>query len=144
MTGIASKMRAAGYRTHMTGKWDAGMATWDHTPMGRGYESFFGYFQHANDYYEQTVYSAVPGSEGGCDTGVDLWENEGPAHGRNGTAYEEELFTANTLAILEAHDPAEPLFLFHAFHVVHTPLQVPADMFHTFDFMGKQGPDSHN
>jgi arylsulfatase I/J len=127
MTGIASKMRAAGYRTHMTGKWDAGMATWDHTPMGRGYESFFGYYQHANDYYEQTVYSAVPGSEGGCDSGVDLWDTAGPAYGRNGTAYEEELFTSNTLAILEAHDPAEPLFLFHSFHIVHTPLQVPEE-----------------
>ena len=35
MTGIAEKMKSAGYKTHMTGKWDAGMATWRHTPMGR-------------------------------------------------------------------------------------------------------------
>lgn len=48
MTGIAEKLRGAGYRTHMTGKWDAGMATWEHTPMGRGYETFFGYYHHAN------------------------------------------------------------------------------------------------
>merc|ERR1712070_448803 len=102
-------------------------ATWDHTPMGRGYESFFGYFQHANDYYEQTVYSAIQDSAGGCNVGVDLWDTEGQAYGRNGTTYEEELFTANSLAILEAHNPAEPLFLFHAFHIVHTPLQVPED-----------------
>ena len=27
MTGVAEKMRTAGYRTAMTGKWDAGMAT---------------------------------------------------------------------------------------------------------------------
>lgn len=26
----------------------AGFATYDHTPMGRGYETFFGYFHHAN------------------------------------------------------------------------------------------------
>ncbi len=33
----------------VAGKWDAGMATWEHTPLGRGYETFFGYFHHAND-----------------------------------------------------------------------------------------------
>ena len=32
MTGVAEKMHAAGYRTAMTGKWDAGMAT----PQVRG------------------------------------------------------------------------------------------------------------
>ena len=36
MTGIATKMAAGGYRTHFVGKWDAGMASLDHTPRGRG------------------------------------------------------------------------------------------------------------
>ena len=38
MTTIAHKMKAAGYRTHFIGKWDAGMATPTHTPQGRGYD----------------------------------------------------------------------------------------------------------
>lgn len=42
MTGIASKLKAAGYMTHQVGKWDAGMATWDHTPHGRGYDTSLG------------------------------------------------------------------------------------------------------
>ena len=37
MTGVATKLRAGGYATHFVGKWDAGMATPDHTPRGRGY-----------------------------------------------------------------------------------------------------------
>jgi hypothetical protein len=28
-------MKEAGYTTHQVGKWDAGMATLDHTPKGR-------------------------------------------------------------------------------------------------------------
>ena len=44
MTGLASKMKEAGYATHQVGKWDAGMATPDHIPMGRGFDSSFGYF----------------------------------------------------------------------------------------------------
>ena len=52
-TGIASKLKEAGYRTAMVGKWDAGMATLEQTPYGRGYDEWFGYFQHANDYWEK-------------------------------------------------------------------------------------------
>ncbi|CAE8635175.1 unnamed protein product [Polarella glacialis] len=134
MTGVAEKLRAAGYRTHMTGKWDAGMATWEHTPMGRGYETFFGYYHHANDYWTQRLSdSDLHGDI--CGNLVDLWNTTGPARDRNGTAYVEELFTENTLGIIERHDPAEPLFLFHSFHLVHTPLQVPASWEQEFGFL---------
>lgn len=51
MTGIAEKMKLGGYATHFAGKWDAGMATQQHTPQGRGYDSSLNYFQHANDYW---------------------------------------------------------------------------------------------
>lgn len=55
MTGLGHKMRAGGYATHMVGKWDAGMATPAHTPEGRGYDSFFGFFQHASDYWSYST-----------------------------------------------------------------------------------------
>lgn len=132
MTGIAEKMRKGGYRTHATGKWDAGMATWDHTPMGRGYETWLGYYHHANDYWTQEVVSAGPVS---CGPLVDLWNTTGPARHLNGTAYEEEIFTANTLDVLDRHNPKEPLFLFHAFHQIHTPLELPEGWLKQFSFL---------
>ena len=55
MTGIAHVMREAGYQTHIAGKWDAGMATPDHTPAGRGYDTSLIYFHHANDYWTFAV-----------------------------------------------------------------------------------------
>ncbi|CAE7881312.1 ARSB, partial [Symbiodinium necroappetens] len=55
MTGLAEKMQDAGYRTHLVGKWDAGMATPLHTPLGKGYDSWLGYFQHANDYWQESM-----------------------------------------------------------------------------------------
>lgn len=39
MTGLATKLKGGGYATHQVGKWDAGMATPDHTPMGRGFDT---------------------------------------------------------------------------------------------------------
>ena len=50
MTCVAEKLKLAGYATHAVGKWDVGMATPRHTPWGRGYDSFLGYFHHANGY----------------------------------------------------------------------------------------------
>ena len=49
MTGLGDLMRRGGYKTHFAGKWDAGMATFDHTPRGRGYDSALSYFHHMND-----------------------------------------------------------------------------------------------
>ena len=67
VTTIAEKLKGAGYKAHAVGKvrstrhrtapywykltcaqWDAGMATLRHTPAGRGYESWLGYFGHCN------------------------------------------------------------------------------------------------
>jgi len=139
MTGIAERLKEAGYSTHMTGKWDAGMATWEHTPMGRGYDSFLGYYHHANDYYTQKLGAASTGVKDVCGVKgidlVDLWCDQGPANTQNGTVYEEELFRDNTLEIISAHNESEPLFLFHSFHLIHTPLEVPESYEKKFSFL---------
>lgn len=55
MTGIAAKLKTAGYTTAAFGKWDAGMATPEHTPRGRGYDHSLIYFHHANDYWAMST-----------------------------------------------------------------------------------------
>jgi arylsulfatase I/J len=45
-TGLGAVMKKGGYKTHFAGKWDCGMATPDHTPMGRGYDESLIYFHH--------------------------------------------------------------------------------------------------
>ena len=136
MTGIATKMKEGGYVTHQVGKWDAGMATTDHTPQGRGFSTSFGYFHHANDYYTEKT--------GACEydkkhyTPVDLWNTDKPAAGMNGTGpdnYEEGLFEQHLMTIVEQHDPSQPLFLYYAPHIVHTPLQVPQAYLDKFSFI---------
>eukprot|EP00937_MAST-01D_sp_MAST-1D-sp2_P000373 g373.t1 len=144
MTGIATKMRAAGYKTHQVGKWDAGMATFDHTPQGRGYDTSFGYFHHANDYWtEQTGHCRD--SAGKARDPVDLWDTDHGASTQNGTtaaqpkgsveAYEEYKFEQHVLSIIEQHDPKDPLFLNYDMHIVHEPLEVPDVFLQKFDFI---------
>lgn len=136
MTGLGEKMRAGGYATAMTGKWDAGMATPRHSPHGRGYDTWLGYFHHANDYWSERLPLRATGTIDVCaNRFVDLWEDGGPAASRNGTAYEEELFTAHTLDVICGHNASVPLFLVHAFHITHTPLQVPKPYLDRFAFI---------
>ena len=132
MTGIGEKMKLAGYATHQVGKWDAGMATPDHTPAGRGFQTSLGYFHHANDYFTE--------QENNCDGTaiVDLWNTDKPAAGLNGTGpgnYEEGLFKSAVLNIINNHNPSTPLFLYYAPHIVHTPLQVPNSYLTKFSFI---------
>ena len=72
MTGIAAKLAAVGYATAMFGKWDAGMATPDHTPRGRGYQRALTYFHHLNDQWSMTVWQKACPSSNGSVPIVDL------------------------------------------------------------------------
>ena len=135
MTCIASKMQSGGYQTHIVGKWDVGMATFDHTPTGRGYNTSLIYFEHDNDYWTQLQMNS------GCLQSqpdiIDLWKNNKPAYKLNGTIYEEYLF-ANTVydLINEFNKTVEnqPFFMVYAPHIAHNPLQVPKNILKKFNF----------
>ena len=129
MTVIAEKMKEAGYATHFVGKWDVGIATPDHTPKGRGFDTSLGYFSHDNDYWDEFVDFC------GNTKVKDLWENNGPANTLNETQYEEGLFRDRILDVVINHDKSTPLFLYYAPHLIHTPLQVPKHFLDQFSFI---------
>ena len=119
MTGLAELMGRGGYKTHLVGKWDAGMATPAHTPRGRGYGTTLCYFRHQNDYWSFEY--------GKCDGKPvrDLWASsdapagggEGPALSllnkpgcsdarQSGCVYEELLFERRVSKLLREHGAA--------------------------------------
>jgi len=139
MTGMAEHMTAAGWETHLVGKWDAGMATPRHSPRGRGYKNWLGYWHHANDYWSfneeschmkpvKDLWRANGTLEGpardlqNCKTCSQA--NQSPGDGR--CQYEEALLGDEVRSIIRDHNQSTPLFLFWAMHLVHMPLQVPA------------------
>ena len=153
------------------------MATPAHTPSGRGYDTFLGYFQHANGYWDKQGHIESTGKEksllpltsllltrpplslvsvGNVDLCLnrftDLFmENETYRGGvldsgyldsscsgsddEDPACYEEHIFKSRTLEILDEHDPSSPLFLFHSFHLLHTPLNVPNSYLEKVDAM---------
>lgn len=106
------------------------MATWAHTPHGRGFDTSLVYFHHCNDYWSRTVSNATDGFCSPDSAMVDFWNGTGPAllPLGQGSVYEEHLLVSEAERVITTHGrdmPAVPLFLYYASHVPHTPMQVP-------------------
>ena len=48
---FSAARRGGRYKTYAIGKWDIGHASWAHTPMFRGFDSYVGYYGASEDYF---------------------------------------------------------------------------------------------
>ena len=115
---------AANYSTHLVGKWHLGANTRAATPVGRGFDTAFGYWSGAEDYQIHSVTAA--GGRSIYDMQDDLIADVA-ANGSFSTA----VFAARAEAIIAAQGAAganaPPLLLYLAWQNVHWPLEAPAD-----------------
>jgi arylsulfatase A-like enzyme len=103
---IADRLKAAGYKTALVGKWHLGNGE-KFRPNQRGFDEFFGFLGGAHDYFKQ---GAGPNSL--------LRNNEPiPAEGYLTDALERE-----AVAFIDRNTKS-PFFLYLAFNAVHTPMQ---------------------
>lgn len=68
-------MQDLGYSVHGIGKWHLGHCSWSHTPLSRGFDSFYGYFNGATDYYTKKLGSLESGQ--GFDFRYDTKDSKG-------------------------------------------------------------------
>jgi arylsulfatase B len=137
MTTVAEILKAQGYATAASGKWDCGSNTPDHIPAGRGYDTSLVYLGHLNEYWTNAAQVQCSPATEYPQNMVDLWDGDKPAWGLNnsqscsqanqapGCVYEDELFAQRVLDTINAHDPTTPLYIFWAPHTVHGPLEAP-------------------
>lgn len=113
---LPEAFREAGYQTALVGKWHlGGRDDPAYLPRGRGFDHFYGFLGGSIDAYTHR------GERGRLD-----WQRNGAVLEEEG--YSTELLAAEASGWLRARDPARPFLLVVAFHVVHTPVRVPAHL----------------
>lgn len=119
---VARRLKDAGYRTGMVGKWHLGAAAPFH-PLKRGFDYFYGFLGGGHDYFE-------------VDTTTQLHENYKAALDHNGSpatfdGYLTEVLTDRAIEFIN-EDRETPYFLYVAYNAPHGPLQAPAEVIARF------------
>ncbi|XP_053394849.1 arylsulfatase B-like [Mercenaria mercenaria] len=112
MKFFPEKLQKLGYSTHMAGKWHLGFCNWDCTPTNRGFDSFLGYYNGQEDYYNKTILN-----------GIDFHDNKEPIPEDN--RYSAFVYADRAKSVIKNHNKTKPLFLYLPFQSVHIPIQVP-------------------
>ena len=108
-TTLADRLKAAGYKTGMVGKWHLGYTEKYH-PNKRGFDEFFGFLGGARSFFP--IEGNVPAGGRMYRNGEVLPENE---------PYTTDTFAREATAFIDRHAKDE-WFLYLTFNAVHTPL----------------------
>ncbi len=100
-TTMADRLKAAGYRTGLVGKWHLG--TGERHPQKRGFDEFFGFLGGAHDYFNPM--GVLRGTEAAGDK-----------------TYLTDALAREAVAFIDRNKD-KPFFLYLAFNAVHTPMQ---------------------
>ena len=103
---MGDRLRAAGYRTALFGKWHLGTAAQLH-PMERGFDEFFGFLGGDHSYFE-----ARPANDG------PVFDGRNPA---DQMGYLTDELADRAVNFIE-RQRSRPFFLYLAFNAVHTPM----------------------
>ena len=106
---------------------------YDHTPLGRGFESFYRYFSHANDYYTKESTEITFSYNDEVFRPIDFWEDDHPLPVN--PRYEEYLFKNRIKLIIRDHNPQVPLFLYYGSRFAHKPMLIPRKYLDKFAFV---------
>jgi arylsulfatase/uncharacterized sulfatase len=122
---IATRLKRAGYRTYMTGKWHLGQGDGD-LPNAHGFDRSFALDASGADHWEQKpylpYYRTAP------------WFEDGAAATLPADFYSSTFIVDKMLDYLSADGhSAQPFFAYVAFLAVHIPVQAPAEYTARYD-----------
>ncbi|KAK4887227.1 hypothetical protein RN001_003498 [Aquatica leii] len=109
-------MKDLGYNTHLIGKWNLGYAHWNDTPIYRGFDYHFGFYNTHVSYYDYLTTWKINDK---TYTGFDLRQNTQPAWEFAGK-YATDVFTNHAINTIHSHDHNKPLFMVMSHLAVHS------------------------
>jgi len=114
---FAEVTKEMGYDNYYVGRWGVGYASWDYTPLGRGWDKFMGYFGPEGGYYNHSTIHF-----GDWAYVYDFWDQDEPYLDANMT-YSEDIFYQKTISFLEEADSiGKPFTLTYAAQTAHAPV----------------------
>ena len=108
---LPQALKQAGYQTAIVGKWHLGHIDRKYWPSQRGFDYSYGPLIGEIDHFAHTSH------------GVTDWYRNNKLVKEAG--YDTQLFGADAVRLINAHDTKSPLFLYLAFTAPHTPYQAP-------------------
>lgn len=127
-------LKDLGYETHIVGKWHLGYARKEYTPTYRGFDSFYGFYNGEEDYYNHTL-------EADDHVGLDFWFNNEPLWNETGH-YSTTLYTERARSLIRNRKKDKPLFLYLSHQATHGGSDVkfaaPAKNIEKFPYIGEE------
>ena len=114
MTMLPAKLKTAGYKTHMVGKWHEGFYQPKYLPINRGFDTSSGFLSGEEDHFTQNR-----------DCAIDYWRND--AYDTRNGSYDAYTYKDDLTDIFNNHDVGKPFFLYLPLHNVHGPIQAPQE-----------------
>ena len=108
---LPQELKQAGYKTAIVGKWHLGHVSQSYWPSQRGFDYSYGPLIGEIDHFKHESH------------GVTDWYRDNKLVKEPG--YDTQLFGADAVRLINAHDTRSPLFLYLAFTAPHTPYQAP-------------------
>ena len=105
---MADRLKAAGYRTGLVGKWHLGYRRTDFIPQSRGFDEFFGFLGGR---------ALLPGAGDGERQPYPAMATK-PV---DEIPYLTDAFSDRAVDFIRRHE-SQPFFLYLAFNAVHTPM----------------------
>ncbi len=104
---LAERLKSAGYKTGMVGKWHLGSG--DSSPTRRGFEDFFGFYGASHSYLDSAA-----------DANDRIRRGTDPVEEKE---YLTDVFTREAVAYIRKRK-TDPFFLYVAYNAVHLPMHV--------------------
>ena len=111
---LAEALSAAGYRTHMIGKWHLGYKQKKFLPVNQGFDTWFG-LPYSNDYIKPWVQTDEP---------LGLYRGEEMVEHPFDQDTLTERYTAEAVQLIEQTSDDQPFLLYLAYAMPHLPLHV--------------------
>ena len=108
-TTMADRLKAAGYRTALFGKWHLCSGDRFH-PLSRGFDEFYGFLGGEHSYFESSPTDKNP-----------LYQDHSPVEA---SGYLTDVLTDRAVAFI-TREKSRPFFLYLAYNAVHTPMHAP-------------------